>query len=132
MLCWIVRAKKDGIAAIDANGVETTLSAGQRGWMPQDEALSLSLSGDVEMLSPDGITALQREKVKPNGVQTKTEGPAETAPEASVKVTEGASAEPVASAEVTDSAQSDAPRPAVSVAPAPPRKGPQLKPLGVK
>lgn len=121
MLCWIVRAKKDGIAALDANGVETSLSVGQRGWVSQAVALMLALAGDVEMLSPDGVTALQQEKVKPNGVQTKTEGPAKTKTEAAID-------EKVSKQEIAE----DAPAAGIpaSVAPLPPRKGPQLKPLG--
>lgn len=117
---WIVRAKKDGIEAVDANDSPITLETGQRGWMDQALSLQAALLGEVDMLSPDGSDALeaaQSKQVKPDGVQTEAEEP----PVTKAKAPEGVA--PM----TTQTAAPLVGAPEPSVAPAPRRHGPQLK-----
>lgn len=56
--CWKVRATQS-IDGLNAIGQPATLKAGQIGWMPHAEAVTATLDGRVEMLSPGGIAELR-------------------------------------------------------------------------
>jgi hypothetical protein len=121
---WIVRATQAGIAAADANDSPIILDVGQRGWVNQGEALAAALRGAVDMLSPDGVDALeaaQRGTVKPDGVQTQTQAQKPPVPEAEAHAPEGVA--PM----LTSNTGPLVGNPAPSVAPPPRRHGPQLK-----
>lgn len=107
--CWIIRAKEP-VEGFDFNALPVTLTAGQRGLMPQAEAIQAARAGTVEMLSPDGMAAmLDASQDLPELV------PAASAPTPEIP-------------ETTDGLQAEAQTPAPSsVAPVAPRRGPQMK-----
>jgi hypothetical protein len=62
-LHWMVRLNKPR-RAVDFNGAEVDGLAGQRVMLPAEEALLAADAGDVELLSPDAITAYRTRDVQ--------------------------------------------------------------------